>query len=70
VGVTKVRVSITSISIQVQCSVITSLDGLAPVAFAVFQLFFLAALVVYYIFQTIIRIGQQAYITRSLYSRH
>jgi YidC/Oxa1 family membrane protein insertase len=38
-----------------------------PVAFAVFQIFFLAALVVYYIFQTIIRIGQQAYITRKFY---
>jgi YidC/Oxa1 family membrane protein insertase len=38
-----------------------------PVAFAVFQLFFLAALVVYYIFQTIIRIFQQLYITKAFY---
>jgi YidC/Oxa1 family membrane protein insertase len=38
-----------------------------PVAFAVFQLFFLAALVVYYIFQTIIRIIQQLYITKAFY---
>jgi YidC/Oxa1 family membrane protein insertase len=38
-----------------------------PVFFAVFQIFFLAALVVYYIFQTIFRIGQQAYITRAFY---
>jgi YidC/Oxa1 family membrane protein insertase len=38
-----------------------------PVFFAVFQLFFLAALVIYYIFQTIFRIGQQAYITRAFY---
>lgn len=34
--------------------------------FAVFQVFFLAALVVYYIVQTMARIVQQAYITRSL----
>ena len=38
-----------------------------PVFFAVFQVFFLAALVVYYIFQTIIRIGQQFYITKVFY---
>jgi YidC/Oxa1 family membrane protein insertase len=38
-----------------------------PVVFAVFQLFFLSALVVYYIFQTILRILQQLYITRKFY---
>jgi YidC/Oxa1 family membrane protein insertase len=38
-----------------------------PVFFAVFQIFFLAALVVYYVFQTIFRIVQQAYITRAFY---
>ena len=38
-----------------------------PVFFAVFQIFFLAALVVYYIFQTLLRIAQQAYITRAFY---
>ncbi len=38
-----------------------------PVAFAIFQIFFLAALVVYYIFQTLLRIAQQAYITRAFY---
>lgn len=38
-----------------------------PVFFAVFQVFFLAALVIYYIFQTIIRIVQQFYITRVFY---
>jgi YidC/Oxa1 family membrane protein insertase len=38
-----------------------------PVFFAVFQIFFLAALVIYYIFQTIFRILQQAYITRAFY---
>jgi YidC/Oxa1 family membrane protein insertase len=38
-----------------------------PVFFAIFQIFFLAALVVYYIFQTIFRIMQQAYITRAFY---
>jgi len=38
-----------------------------PVFFAVFQLFFLSALVVYYIFQTLLRIVQQAYITRAFY---
>ena len=38
-----------------------------PVFFAVFQIFFLAALVVYYVFQTLLRIAQQAYITRAFY---
>lgn len=38
-----------------------------PVFFAVFQIFFLSALVVYYIFQTLLRIAQQAYITRTFY---
>ena len=38
-----------------------------PVFFAIFQIFFLAALVVYYVFQTIFRIMQQAYITRAFY---
>ena len=38
-----------------------------PVFFAVFQLFFLLGLVIYYITQTIIRIAQQAYITRRFY---
>jgi len=38
-----------------------------PVFFAIFQIFFLAALVVYYLFQTIFRILQQAYITRAFY---
>jgi len=38
-----------------------------PVFFAIFQIFFLAALVIYYVFQTIFRIGQQAYITRAFY---
>jgi YidC/Oxa1 family membrane protein insertase len=38
-----------------------------PVFFAIFQIFFLAALVIYYIFQTLLRIAQQAYITRAFY---
>ena len=38
-----------------------------PVFFAVFQIFFLAALVVYYIFQTLLRIAQQMYITKVFY---
>lgn len=38
-----------------------------PVVFAVFQVFFLAALVIYYIFQTLLRILQQYYITRRFY---
>jgi YidC/Oxa1 family membrane protein insertase len=38
-----------------------------PVVFAVFQIFFLTALVFYYIFQTLLRILQQYYITRKFY---
>jgi YidC/Oxa1 family membrane protein insertase len=38
-----------------------------PVAFAVFQIFFMTALVFYYIFQTLLRILQQYYITRKFY---
>jgi len=38
-----------------------------PVAFAVFQIFFLLALVIYYMVQTVLRIIQQAYITRRFY---
>ena len=38
-----------------------------PVFFAVFQVFFLAALVVYYLFQTLLRIAQQIYITKAFY---
>jgi len=38
-----------------------------PVFFAIFQIFFLAALVVYYLFQTLLRIAQQFYITRAFY---
>jgi YidC/Oxa1 family membrane protein insertase len=38
-----------------------------PVAFAVIQLFFPTGLVVYYITQTLLRIGQNAYITRRFY---
>lgn len=38
-----------------------------PVFFAVFQLFFLSALVVYYIVQTVLRIIQQMYITKAFY---
>jgi len=38
-----------------------------PVFFAIFQIFFLSALVVYYVFQTLLRIAQQAYITRKFY---
>jgi YidC/Oxa1 family membrane protein insertase len=38
-----------------------------PVAFAVFQIFLPTALVVYYITQAIVRIGQQYYITRRFY---
>ncbi len=38
-----------------------------PVVFAVFQVFFLTALVVYYIFQTLLRILQQHYITKKFY---
>src|SRR5690606_16264649 len=38
-----------------------------PVAFAVFQVFFLLALVVYYIVQSVLRILQQFYITKRFY---
>jgi YidC/Oxa1 family membrane protein insertase len=38
-----------------------------PVAFAVFQVFFLTGLIVYYMAQAVLRIGQQAYITRRFY---
>jgi YidC/Oxa1 family membrane protein insertase len=38
-----------------------------PVAFAVFQVFFLLGLVIYYMVQAILRILQQAYITRRFY---
>jgi YidC/Oxa1 family membrane protein insertase len=39
-----------------------------PVAFAVFQVFFLLGLVVYYLVQTVLRIAQQYYITKRFYS--
>ena len=38
-----------------------------PVAFAIFQVFFLLGLVIYYMAQAILRIGQQLYITRRFY---
>ena len=38
-----------------------------PVVFAVFQIFFLLGLVVYYIVQTVLRIAQQYYITKRFY---
>ncbi len=38
-----------------------------PVFFAVFQVFFPTGLVLYYITQTVLRIGQQAYVTRRFY---
>ncbi len=38
-----------------------------PVAFAIFQVFFLLGLVIYYMAQAILRIGQQLYITRKFY---
>lgn len=38
-----------------------------PVAFAVFQVFFLTGLVIYYAAQAVLRIVQQAYITRRFY---
>ena len=38
-----------------------------PVAFAVFQIFFLLGLVVYYIVQALLRIVQQGYITKRFY---
>jgi YidC/Oxa1 family membrane protein insertase len=39
-----------------------------PVVFAVFQIFFLLGLVIYYIVQSVIRIVVQAYITRRFYA--
>jgi YidC/Oxa1 family membrane protein insertase len=41
-----------------------------PVVFAIFQLFFMTGLVIYYIFQTLLRILQQAYITRTFYGHN
>ena len=38
-----------------------------PVVFAVFQVFFLTGLIIYYMAQAVLRIGQQAYITRRFY---
>jgi YidC/Oxa1 family membrane protein insertase len=38
-----------------------------PVAFAIFQVFFVTGLIIYYMAQAILRIGQQAYITRRFY---
>jgi YidC/Oxa1 family membrane protein insertase len=38
-----------------------------PVAFAFFQVFFLTGLVIYYAAQAVLRIAQQAYITRRFY---
>ncbi len=38
-----------------------------PVVFAVFQIFFLTGLVIYYVIQALFRIGQNAYITRRFY---
>jgi YidC/Oxa1 family membrane protein insertase len=38
-----------------------------PVAFAPIQLFFPTGLVIYYLFQTVLRIGQAGYITRRFY---
>ena len=38
-----------------------------PVAFAVFQVFFLTGLIIYYMAQAVLRIAQQAYITRRFY---
>lgn len=38
-----------------------------PVAFAIFQVFFLLGLVIYYMAQAVLRIAQQAYITRRFY---
>lgn len=38
-----------------------------PVGFAIFQVFFLLGLVIYYMAQAILRIGQQAYITHRFY---
>jgi YidC/Oxa1 family membrane protein insertase len=41
-----------------------------PVGFAFFQLFFPVGLVIYYITQTLVRIGQQQYITHRFYKGH
>jgi YidC/Oxa1 family membrane protein insertase len=38
-----------------------------PVVFAIFQVFFLAGLIIYYMAQAVLRIAQQAYITRRFY---
>ena len=38
-----------------------------PVVFAVFQVFFLTGLIIYYMAQAVLRIAQQAYITRRFY---
>lgn len=38
-----------------------------PVVFGIFQIFFPVGLVIYYISQTIVRIAQQAYVTRRFY---
>ena len=38
-----------------------------PVAFAIFQVFFVTGLIIYYMAQAVLRIGQQAYITRRFY---
>jgi YidC/Oxa1 family membrane protein insertase len=38
-----------------------------PVVFAIFQVFFLAGLIIYYMAQAVLRIGQQAYITKRFY---
>ena len=38
-----------------------------PISFAIFQVFLPTALVIYYISQTILRIGQQHYITKRFY---
>ena len=38
-----------------------------PVGFAVFQIFFPIGLVIYYLFQTVLRIVQQQYVTRRFY---
>jgi len=38
-----------------------------PVAFAIFQVFFLTGLIIYYMAQAVLRIAQQGYITRRFY---
>ena len=38
-----------------------------PVVFAIFQVFFLTGLIIYYMVQAVLRIGQQAYITKRFY---